>query len=105
MLAAFLVERAPSPRRAGKTSCGGDEDVIVMTSYKYVWREIDDSENIIFTVSAGTREDVECGSLTAEIGVGMDVVRVFEAPAVTTFCRVSADPKREFWLPISNTPA
>lgn len=66
-----------------------------MTSYKYVWREIDDSENIVFTVSAGTREDVECGSFTAEIGVGMDVGRVLEAPAVTTFCRVSADPKHQ----------
>ena len=58
-------------------------------------------ENIVFTISAGTREEVECGSFTAEIGVRMDVVRVLETPAVTTFCRVSAD---EDWLPIRNTP-
>jgi hypothetical protein len=41
-------------------------------------------------MSVGTREDVECGSFIAEIGVGMDVVRV----AVTTFRRASADSKQ-----------
>ena len=56
-------------------------------------------ENIVFTVSADTREDVGWGSFTAEIGVGMDVGRVLETPAVSTFCRASAGPTQEAGLP------
>lgn len=97
----WQTERASCvPHRAHRASCvgenlsrgrrGGDCDNFLEIRLEGNRR----LENIVFTISAGTREDVECGSFTAEIGVGMDVVRVLETPAVTTFCRASADPKQ-----------
>ena len=90
------------PRRAHRISCvgknltrgrrGGDCDnflEIRLEGYRRL-------ESIVFTISAGTLEDVECGNFIAEIGVGIAVVRrALETPAVTTFCRASADPKQE----------
>ena len=67
-----------------------------MTSWKYVNEGNRRPENIVFTIAAGTRDDIEWGSFTVEIGVGMDVVRVLDTPAVTTFCRASSDHKQGY---------
>ncbi|SRR5229473_2569810 len=83
------------PRRRGRGDCDNFLEIHLEGNKRL--------ENIVFTISAGTSEDFECGNFTAEIGVGMDVIRALDTAAVTAFCRVSTDPNRRVWLPISDT--